>query len=452
MSEPLAVREAPASYALEVGRASARYVGLKPDLRAIPQGYKQTEVGVIPEDWDATSLGHLKVLMTNGFVGTATRHYAPNDNGVLYIQGYNVEENSFNFHGIKYVTAEFHKVHAKSCLRGGDLLTVQTGDVGLTTVVPDYLAGSNCHALIISRFNKQSVSPTFISYYLNSFPGRSRLRLIETGTTMKHLNIGDMLEFPIPLPPTKAEQEAIAEALSDADALIESLEQLVAKKRHLKQGAMQEQLTGKKRLLGFGGEWEVKRLDAVAEIRSGGTPSTNQPAFWDGDVLWCTPTDITALNGFKYLTQTARMITAQGLKASSAELIPANSVVMTSRATIGECAINAAPVATNQGFKNFVPFEETDGEFLYYLLQTKKQGFISLCGGSTFLEIGKTQLAAFEIELPKEKVEQTAIATLLSDMDTEIAALEAQLAKARGIKQGMMQELLTGKIRLGTLR
>ena len=211
---------------------------------------------------------------------------------------------------------------------------------------------------------------------------------------------------------------------------------------------MQELLTGKKRLPGFEGEWEVKRLDTVADIRSGGTPSTNQSQFWDGDILWCTPTDITALNGFKYLTRTARTITAQGLKASSAELIPANSVVMTSRATIGECAINAAPVATNQGFKNFVPFEDTDGEFLYYMLQTKKQGFISLCGGSTFLEIGKTQLAAFEIELPKEKVEQTAIAALLSDMDTEIAALEARLAKARGIKQGMMQELLTGKIRL----
>jgi len=196
------------------------------------------------------------------------------------------------------------------------------------------------------------------------------------------------------------------------------------------------------------GAWEVKRLNAVAEIRSGGTPSTNRPEFWNGDILWCTPTDITALNEFKYLSQTARTITTQGLKASSAELIPAYSVVMTSRATIGECAINTVPVATNQGFKNFVPLQDIDGEFLYYLLQTKKQGFMSLCGGSTFLEIGKTQLAAFEIELPKEKSEQTAIATILSDMDAEIAALEARRDKTRALKQGMMQELLTGRIRL----
>jgi type I restriction enzyme S subunit len=222
-------------------------------------GYKRTEVGVIPEDWQTPTLGCLTVLMTNGFVGTATTYYTNNDNGILYIQGYNVEENSFNFHGIKFVTEVFHKAHMKSCLRSGDLLTVQTGEVGLTTIVPESLAGSNCHALIISRFDQGRVSPAFISYYLNSKPGRSRLRLIETGTTMKHLNVGDVLQFRVPLPPTKDEQQAIAEVLRDADALIESLEQLMVKKRNLKQSAMQQLLTGRTRLPGFQGEWEGEK-------------------------------------------------------------------------------------------------------------------------------------------------------------------------------------------------
>ena len=211
---------------------------------------------------------------------------------------------------------------------------------------------------------------------------------------------------------------------------------------------MQELLTGKKRLPGFSGEWEVKRLGELADIRSGGTPSTTQPQFWDGDILWCTPTDITALKGFKYLNSTSRTISQQGLKVSSAELIPANSIAMTSRATIGECAINQLPVTTNQGFKNFVPSGTVDVEFLYYLLLTQKQGFISRCGGSTFLEISKGQLATYGVRLPAMKSEQTAIATILSDMDAEITALEARLTKARQIKQGMMQELLTGRIRL----
>lgn len=219
-----------------------------PGFATLP-GYKQTEVGVIPEDWQTPSLGSLTVLMTNGFVGTATRHYAGNENGILYIQGYNVEENSFNFHGVKFVTEEFHRAHLRSCLRGGDLLTVQTGDVGLTTIVPESLAGSNCHALIISRFDHKRIFPAFISYYLNSKPGRSRLRLIEIGTTMKHLNVGDVLQFVVPLPPTKAEQTAIATSLSDMDTELAALEAKLAKARNIKQGMMQELLTGRIRLV-----------------------------------------------------------------------------------------------------------------------------------------------------------------------------------------------------------
>ena len=240
----------------------------------------------------------------------------------------------------------------------------------------------------------------------------------------------------------------MAAALSDVDALLVALERLVAKKRDLKQAAMQQLLTGQTRLPGFHGEWEVKALGDLADIRSGGTPSTAEPKFWDGEVLWCTPTDITALKGRKYLFETSRRITVLGLKSSSAEKIPANSVVMTSRATIGDCAINTVPVSTNQGFKNFVPFHYVNVDFLYYLLTTQKQGFISLCGGSTFLEIGKAQLVTYEVRLPLDKGEQTAIAAVLSDMDAELEVLEQRLTKTRALKQGMMQELLTGKTRL----
>ena len=195
-------------------------------------------------------------------------------------------------------------------------------------------------------------------------------------------------------------------------------------------------------------DWEVKLLFALADIRSGGTPSTSEPRFWDGDIPWCTPTDITALNGHKYLGETARMITQLGLKASSAEVIPAHSVVMTSRATIGECAINVVPIATNQGFKNFVPSAATDVGYLYYLLGTQKQRFISLCGGSTFLEIGKTQLAAYKVQIPSKIVEQRAIAAALSDVDALLGGLDRLIAKKRDLKQAAMQQLLTGQTRL----
>ncbi|MCM8622260.1 MAG: restriction endonuclease subunit S [Candidatus Accumulibacter sp.] len=276
---------------------------------------------------------------------------------------------------------------------------------------------------------------------------QSAFRAAAIGTTTQYVTIGMLRGAEIPIPPLEV-QRAIAEALSDVDALLGALDRLIAKKRDLKQAAMQQLLTGQTRLPGFHGEWEVKRLNELADIRGGGTPSTTEPRFWDGDIPWCTPTDITALNGHKYLSETSRMITHHGLKASSAEVIPAPSIVMTSRATIGECAINTVPVSTNQGFKNFVPFATTDVEFLYYLLATQKQGFISLCAGSTFLEIGKTQLAAYEVNLPSEKDEQTAIAKVLSEMDAELAGLEQRRDKTRDLKQAMMQELLTGRTRL----
>jgi type I restriction enzyme S subunit len=124
----------------------------------VKPGYKRTEVGVIPEEWEVKTLGSLTRLLTNGFVGTVTNAYVETDDGVLYIQGYNVEENGFNFHGIKRVSKSFHTRHLKSCLQSGDLLTIQTGDIGVTTVVPPELAGANCHALvIIKHLGKESI-------------------------------------------------------------------------------------------------------------------------------------------------------------------------------------------------------------------------------------------------------------------------------------------------------
>ena len=129
-------------------------------------------------------------------------------------------------------------------------------------------------------------------------------------------------------------------------------------------------------------------------------------------------------------------------------MIPPHSLIMTTRATIGECAINTLPMTTNQGFKNIVPGPVVGTEFLYYLMSTQKQRLISLCGGSTFLEIGKKELGAYEIRLPLDRAEQDAISSILSAMDEELQALEASLGKAENLKQGMMQQLLTGKIRL----
>lgn len=406
-------------------------------------GYKQTEVGVIPGEWDVKTIDSF-AMVTAG--GTPSRQISDFWNGEIpWVTTTEINWNTINDIP-QSITAKGLDNSAAKLIAPGALLIALYGQ-GKTrgkVAVLGIQAATNqaCAAIVISS----AVSRKFVFHFLVS--QYSAIRALSNSGSQENLSGGIVKSILIPLPPTKAEQEAIAEALSDADALIESLDQLIAKKRQIKQGAMQELLTGKRRLSGFSGEWEVKRLGELADIRSGGTPSTTQPQFWDGGVMWCTPTDITALNGFKYLSNTSRTISNEGLKASSAEIIPTHSIVMTSRATIGECAINTVPMTTNQGFKNFVPFDTVDAEFLYYLLTTQRAGFIGLCSGSTFLEIGKTQLSGYQVQVPKTKSEQTAIATILSDMDTELAALESRLAKARQIKQGMMQDLLTGRIRL----
>ena len=265
------------------------------------------------------------------------------------------------------------------------------------------------------------------------------------GSSQKALTIVVLKNLRVALPPPR-EQRAIAEALGDVDALLGALEKLIAKKRDLKQAAMQQLLTGKKRLPGFSGEWELKRLGDVVEIFSGGTPRTNMPAYWDGGIKWCTPTDITGTAG-KYLTETERTISQAGLQSCSAQLLPVGTLLLCSRATIGELRIAACDVCTNQGFKSLVTGKTVNNEFLYYLLLTMKPQMVERAIGSTFLEISKRDTSAIEVSFPSIP-EQVAIATVLSDMDVEIAALEQRLAKTRALKQGMMQELLTGRTRL----
>ena len=258
--------------------------------------------------------------------------------------------------------------------------------------------------------------------YYNLLTLRDQLLNVATGSTFLEVSKRDLANIRVPLPPLP-EQRAIATVLSDVDELIGSLEALIAKKQAIKQATMHELLSGRTRLPGFRGEWHKVVLAKITDIRNGGTPRTGVPAYWGGRIPWCVPTDITASRG-KYLVTTTRSITSQGLASCGASLLPVGSLLLCSRATIGEIKIASMPVATNQGFKSMVCAESVDNEFLYYCLVTLKERMIDLATGSTFLEISKRDLANICVDLPT-LAEQRAIATVLSDMDSEIAALGA---------------------------
>lgn len=428
-------------------------------MEQLRKGFKKTEVGVIPEDWEVTTLGEATSLVTNGFVGTATTHYTEGRDGVLYIQGYNVIANSFNFTGIKKVTSEFHKQHKKSSLREGDLLTIQTGDVGLTTIVPKELEGSNCHALIISRFLPTKANPKFYSQYFNSSIGRSRLKELETGTTMKHLNVGDMLYWKIPLPPNLTEQNAIADALSDVDALIANLEKLIAKKKAIKQGAMQQLLTpphkGGKRLEGFSGEWETVKLSDKIWFQEG--PGVRKYQFTTSGVKLLNGTNIN--DGKLDLSTTDKYISSSEAYGSYKHFLVDEGDILIACSGISidkfdeKVTVSKTenlPLCMNT---STMRFKTKDGsvsrEYYYHFLKSvafKKQ-IGGQATGSAQLNFGPSHVTKVIMHLPP-KEEQKTIANILNDMDSEIRFFTNQLSKYNSIKQGMMQELLTGKTRL----
>lgn len=192
-------------------------------------------------------------------------------------------------------------------------------------------------------------------------------------------------------------------------------------------------------------DWEVKKIYEIGDVSSGGTPDTNNNEFWNGEINWCTPTDITRLKS-RYLGNTIKKISEKGLQNSSAKILPVNSIIVCTRATIGKAAINLFPMSTNQGFKNIVP-KNVNTEFLYYKIISVENGLLKIASGSTFLEVSKTDFDNFQISLPPLP-EQKAIADCLSTWDKAIEKQNGLIAQKELAKKALMQQLLSGKKRL----
>lgn len=191
--------------------------------------------------------------------------------------------------------------------------------------------------------------------------------------------------------------------------------------------------------------WSVKRLGEMGKFVSGGTPDTENPEYWNGDIIWLTPSEITKLPT-RFVSDSERKITVAGLKNSSAVLLPVGSLIVCTRATVGDCCINTKEVSTNQGFKNLIP-GNSNIDFLYYLISSHKTDLIRKACGSTFLEISKHDIEKLKYPVPP-LAEQGRIAEILGCWDLGIETLSALIDAKKQRKKGLMQKLLTAKIRL----
>jgi type I restriction enzyme S subunit len=416
----------------------------------VKAGFKQTEAGIVPEDWNAPKLGSiLKSTQLGGNYKNSERE----TNWPLIKMG-NLGRGSISLARLEFVDSSC-KPDAKDRLHRDDILlnTRNTLDlVGKVAAWRDELPEAYFNSNIMRmEFDGEFVSSKrLMNYVLNTPQSVKGLRAIAIGTTSVAAVYGrDLVKVVVALPP-KSEQKGIAEALSDADALIESLEQLLSKKRQIKQGAMQELLRGKRRLPGFNDKWKLRRLGELGRWVGGMTPSMANPAYWEaGAVPWISSGDVKSA----LLLTTAFPITDRAIKETATTLLPAMSVVVVTRSGILRkylpVAMNLVPMAINQDIKAILPKRDVVPEYLLHTLIGHGDQILARClkSGTTVESIEFQWLKAFEVQVPPP-TEQAAIAAVLSDMDAELAALETKLTKARQIKQGMMQELLTGRIRL----
>jgi type I restriction enzyme, S subunit len=410
-------------------------------------GYKRTEVGIIPEDWAVNSLVHYWNVTDCKHV---TAQFVTNGYPIASIR--ETQSRFIDLADAKQTTHQFYRLLTEGVRkpRGGDLILSRNATVGEVAQVaewhPPFAMGQD---VCLLRKRSLEFSTEFLQEIFRSPTIASQLSGLMVGSTFKRANVQQIKSLIVPMPPP-AEQKAIAEALSDADVLIESLEKLLAKKRHIKQGAMQELLTGKKRLPGFSGEWELKQIGELGRWIGGMTPSMRMPDYWQpATVPWISSGDVKSVR----MTATAFSISEYAVKQRATTFVPANSIIVVARSGILRkrlpVAINMVPMAINQDIKALLPNCDVSTEYVLHALTCYGDLILARClkSGTTVESIEFPWLKAFTIPIPPLP-EQTAIAAVLSDMDAEITMLEGNLAKCRRLKQGMMHELLTGRIRL----
>jgi type I restriction enzyme S subunit len=419
----------------------------------VKAGYKQTEVGLIPDDWGVTAIGEVTSKVGSGITPTGGNRVYKSE-GRPFIRSQNIGWGALLLDDVAYIDDSIHSTFIATEIVNGDVFLNITGaSIGRSSLADARVAGGNVnqHVCLI-RADQTHIIPKFINLVLLSRLGQGQIDSFQAGGNRQGLNFGHVRSILLPLPKT-TEQQAIASALSDTDELIESLEQLLTKKRQIKQGAMQELLTGKKRLPGFSGEWEVKKLGDLGKTFGGLTGKTKSD-FGEGNGRFITfmnvmsnvVTDPTAFEKVRIdaSENQTRVLKGDLLFNSSSETPEEVAMCSLLDTSTPDLYLNSFCF----GFRLFKG-DEVVGLFFAYLLRSPsgRKLMSLLAQGSTRYNISKGEFLKTYLLLPSFR-EQNAIAEVLSDMDAEIEALETKLTKARQVKQGMMQELLTGRIRL----
>jgi len=420
-------------------------------------GYRDTELGRLPDDWDVTQLSDLvDPARTIRYGIVQPGEY--DSNGRLLIRGQDYSKGWVDADEMFRVSSSVEERYINARVKTGDLIiTIVGAGTGHVEEIPSWLDAANLTQTTARiAVNPKKADSKFLKYMLLSSFGRNQVSNYLKGAAQPGLNCGDVEIFTLPLPVSIDEQKAIGASLKSIDDFIASLSQLIAKKRDIQQATMQQLLTGQRRLPGFSGEWKdgelrdvVKSLEAGVSVNS----SDDLPELGLPCVL-----KTSALSGGNFFPNEAKTIVAADRRRACTN--PKRNTILISRmntpALVGEIAYVGKDydwlfLPDRLWMTRFMSDDCVNARWLAYLLSSRPYRRLlqdSATGTSGSMKnISKGVLLNLQISYPTIE-EQTAIATILSDMDTELTALEARCEKARQLKQGMMQELLTGRIRL----
>ena len=414
--------------------------------------FKDTELGKIPEDWSVAQVGDLFSMKRNNTLSRDNLNYSDLA-GYKNIHYGDVLVKFGAFIDVSTDTLPFVNHDIKfnpDLLENGDVIIADTAEdenVGKASEVIGISAKdkvvSGLHTIVLHPNEK--FASKYLGYFLNGEAYHNSLYNSMQGTKVISISQKAINATSIAYP-SFSEQQRIASALSDADALVAELDALIEKKRAIMAGTMQELLTGKRRLKGFSDPWVNVELSSIGTFIGGGTPSTSNANYWNGKMPWISSADIS--KGKLNSLCISRRITDAAILNSATKRCPKGTLLIVSRVGVGKIDIAPCEVCTSQDFTNLVVDECHCDIFIAYRLIPILEYKGKEAQGTSIQGISSKEVKRLGITIPASLAEQRAIASILSDMDAEIAELEAKRDKYKEVRQGMMQQLLTGKIRL----
>lgn len=393
----------------------------------------------LPKEWERHELGDVVTLKSGGTPNRATDAFWGGD--VPWITAKDLK-----FFDLKDSIECLMPVGAAqlNIVPAGTILILVRG-MGL---FKDFPIGLTCREMTFNQdvkalIPRSKINSRFLACALMAMRGAIMGRVDRAGHGTGRLATDYLVALPIAFPPLP-EQQRIVAVLDTWNQAIDQTERVIAAKRRLHHSHVSALIP--MNTDGNSNGWRMRGLVELGRVVNGGTPASEEADYWNGDIPWITPSEVSQLRSPQVAT-TERYISPLGLKNSSAELLPIGSLIVCTRATVGACCINSAPMATNQGFKSLVPKAGFEIRFVYHAVNARQKDMIRLANGSTFLEVTKPDFENLQIAVPSLG-EQIRIADALDAEATEIALLEESVGRLKTQKRGLMQKLLTGEWRL----